>query len=275
MFCQGHVDNEGQLAARFNYRWTDGLVSKSSAQLAPGDGQSMVQIEHEYTGRDFTASLKTMNPSYLDGGLTGIFIGNYLQSVTPKLAIGLEGVWQRAGLSQPPDAVLSYCGRYASGDWVATAQLQTQGAINATFWRRLADNVQAGVDMTLQVVPSAAAGLMGGGGLQKEGVTTFGAKYDFRMSTFRAQLDSKGKLGVLLEKRVAAPVMMTFAADVDHASVGPFRTHVLDLPSVPVANSLQQQAKLGLGISIETGGDEMELNPDGSPVQTPPNNVPF
>ncbi|EFX01055.1 mitochondrial import receptor subunit [Grosmannia clavigera kw1407] len=253
VFCQGHVDNEGQLAARFNYRWTDGLVSKSSAQLAPGDGQSMVQIEHEYTGRDFTASLKTMNPSYLDGGLTGIFIGNYLQSVTPKLSIGLEGVWQRGALSQPPDALLSYCGRYASGDWVATAQLQTQGAINATFWRRLAENVQAGVDMTLQVVPNAAAGLMGGG-LQKEGVTTFGAKYDFRMSTFRAQLDSKGKLGVLLEKRVAAPVMMTFAADVDHAS---------------------QQAKLGLGISIETGGEEMELNPDGSPVHAPPNNVPF
>lgn len=216
---QGHVDNEGQLATRFNYRWTNGLVTKSTIQLAPGDGQSMAQFEHEYTGKDFTASVKAMNPSFLDGGLTGIFIGNYLQSVTPKLAIGLEGVWQRAGLSQPPDAALSYCGRYASNDWVATAQLQPQGAINATFWRRLAENVQAGVDMTLQLVPSPAAGLMGGG-LQKEGVTAFGAKYDFRMSTFRAQLDSKGKLGILLEKRVAAPVMMTFAADVDHATVG-------------------------------------------------------
>ena len=71
--------------------------------------------------------------------------------------------------------------------------------------------------MTLSLVPSGG-GLMGGG-LQKEGITTFGAKYDFRMSTFRAQLDSKGKLSCLLEKRVAAPVTMTFGADVDHVTV--------------------------------------------------------
>ncbi|OAA67293.1 mitochondrial import receptor subunit [Niveomyces insectorum RCEF 264] len=255
IFAQGNVDNEGQLSARFNYRWTDALVSKSSVQLAPGDGQQMAQFEHEYTGKDFTASLKMMNPSFLDGGLTGIYIGSYLQSVTAKLAVGLEGVWQRAAMSQPPDTALSYCARYASNDWVATAQMHPQGAINTSYWRRLSESVQAGVDMTLSLVPSAAAGLMGGpGGVQKEGITTFGAKYDFRMSTFRAQLDSRGKLGVLLEKRVAAPVMMTFAADVDHAT---------------------QQAKIGLGISIETGGDELELNPDGTPVHTPPNNVPF
>ncbi len=181
----------------------------------------MVQLEHDYTGKDFSGSLKMLNPSLLNGGLTGIFIGNYLQSVTPKLALGLEGVWQRAALSQPPDSVLSYCARYAASNWVATAQLQPLSAISTTYWRRLSENVQAGVEMTLSLVPSAAGGgLMGGGGLQKDGVTVFGAKYDFRMSTFRAQLDSRGKLGVLLEKRVAAPVAMSFAVDIDHAAVG-------------------------------------------------------
>lgn len=177
----------------------------------------MAQLEHEYTGRDFTASLKALNPSYLEGGLTGIFIGSYLQSITPKLALGLEGVWQRAGLTQGPETAVSYVARYKSDDWVATAQLQAQGAINTSYWRRLSEKVQAGVDMTLSLVPSAG-GLMGGG-IQKEGITTFGAKYDFRMSTFRAQLDSKGKLSCLLEKRVAAPVTMTFGADVDHFTV--------------------------------------------------------
>jgi mitochondrial import receptor subunit TOM40 len=71
--------------------------------------------------------------------------------------------------------------------------------------------------MTLQVVPGPG-GLMGPG-LQKEGITTVGAKYDFRMSTFRAQVDSKGKLSCLLEKRVAPPVMMSFGCDIDHATV--------------------------------------------------------
>lgn len=216
MFAQGNIDDQGALSATFNWRWGPSFVTKSRFQIAPGaTGQDMAQFEHEYTGADFTATAKALNPSFLEGGLTGIFIGQYLQSVTPKLALGLEAVWQRAGLTQPPDTAVSYVARYKSDDFIASAQLQAQGALNASYWQRLSDKVQAGVDMTLSVAPSGA--MMGG--LQKEGITTFGAKYDFRMSTFRAQIDTKGKLSCLLEKRVAAPVMLTFAADVDHFTV--------------------------------------------------------
>lgn len=175
----------------------------------------MASIDHEYVGSDFTSSLKMLNPSCLDGGLTGIFIGSHLQSVTKKLSLGMEAVYQRAAMNQPPEAAISYVGRYKSDDWIATAQIHAQGALNATYWRKLSDKVQAGVDMTLQMVPSQS--LMGG--IQKEGTTTVGAKYDFRMSTFRAQVDSKGKLSCLLEKRVAPPVMMSFGCDLEHATV--------------------------------------------------------
>lgn len=175
----------------------------------------MASIEHEYTGSDFTTSLKMLNPSCIEGGLTGIYILSHLQSVTRRLALGIEAVWQRGALNQPPDSAMSYCARYKTEDWIASAQLHAQGALNTTYWRRLSDKVQAGVDMTLQVAPSGA--MMGG--LQKEGITSVGVKYDFRMSTFRAQVDSKGKLGCILEKRVAPPVMMSFCADVDHLNV--------------------------------------------------------
>lgn len=215
---QGNIDNEGQLMTRFNYRWSPKLVTKTQIQIAPGLGQAMAQFDNEYTGNDFTASLKTVNPSIIDGGLTGIFIGSYLQSVTPSLALGLEAVWQRAALNQGPEAAVSYCGKYKGSDWIASAQLQAQGAVSASYWRKLTDKVEAGVDLNL-----AFAGLSGGpmmGGIRKEGVTTVGAKYDFHMSTFRAQVDSTGKLSCLLEKRVAPPVQMTFAADVDHSKVG-------------------------------------------------------
>lgn len=177
----------------------------------------MAQWESEYTGNDFTLNVKALNPSYLEGGLTGIYVGQYMQAVTPKLALGLEAMWQRQVLSQPPDAALAYCGKYRAEDWIATAQISASGGLNTTYWRRLSDKVQAGVDMTV-ALPGGAASMMGGP-MQKDGVTTFGAKYDFRMSTFRAQLDSKGKLSCLLEKRVAGPVMMTVGADVDHATV--------------------------------------------------------
>jgi mitochondrial import receptor subunit TOM40 len=250
VFAQGNIDDQGALSASFNWRWSNALITKSRFQIAPGGtGQDMAQFENEYLGNDFTATLKALNPSYLEGGLTGIFIGQYLQSVTPKLALGLEAVWQRAGLTQGPDTAVSYVARYKAESFIASAQLQAQGALNASYWQRLSDKVQAGVDMTLSVAPSGA--MMGG--LAKEGITTFGAKYDFRMSTFRAQIDSVGKLSCLLEKRVAAPVMMTFAADVDHFT---------------------RQAKIGVGISIEAGGEELQEQQDAMGAQPPPN-IPF
>ncbi|CAG9943339.1 hypothetical protein V2G26_008398 [Clonostachys chloroleuca] len=252
VFCQGNLDNEGSLSGRFNWRWSDKFVSKSQLQLAPG-GQDMAQFEHEYTGDDFSASLKMLNPSYLEGGVTGIFIGSYLQSVTPKLALGLEALWQRPALTQGPECAVSYAARYKSNDWIATAQLQAaMGTLSTSFWRRLSDRVQAGVEMSLGLVPSP--GGMMGGGIQKEGVTTIGAKYDFRMSTFRAQVDSKGKLSCLLEKRVAPPVMMTFAADIDHFT---------------------QTAKLGLGVSIEAAPEELQDQQEAAGGAPTPPNIPF
>ncbi|KAM7204123.1 Eukaryotic porin/Tom40 [Rhypophila sp. PSN 637] len=248
VFAQANMDNDGSLSSRFNYRWSNKAVTKSSFQIAPaGTGQDMAQFEHEYTGSDFTASIKALNPSFLEGGLTGIFIGHYLQSVTPKLALGLEAVWQRASLGQGPDSGLSYVARYKSNDWIATAQLQGHGALNATYWRRISDKISAGVDMSLTMAP-AQGGLMGGP-LQKEGITTVGAKYDFRMATLRAQVDSKGKLSCVLEKRVAPVMTMTFAADVDHFT---------------------QTSKIGVGISIEAPSEHLQEQ-----MEVPSVNIPF
>ncbi|PHH75583.1 hypothetical protein CDD80_2254 [Ophiocordyceps camponoti-rufipedis] len=271
VFLQGNLDNEGSLSGRFNYRWTDKLVSKTNVSVSPG-GQDMAQFEHEYTGNDFTANLKVLNPSFWDGGVTGICIGSYLQSLTPRLALGLETLWQRPSLAQGPECAVSYCARYKASDWIATAQLQAaMGTLNTSYWRRLSDKVQAGVDLTLGIVP-IPGGLMGGG-LQKEGVTTIGARYDFRMSTFRAQIDSKGKLSGLLEKRVAPQVMMTFAADVDHYKVR-MPSHRVQAPVLTALGS-QQQAKLGLGISIESMPEELQDQGEMAAASTPPNNIPF
>ncbi|KAI1802292.1 eukaryotic porin-domain-containing protein [Daldinia bambusicola] len=248
VFLQGNMDNNGILSTRFNYRWNSSLVTKTQFSIG---AQDMASIEHEYTGSDFTSSIKMLNPSYLEGGLTGIYILNHLQSITRKLALGIEVVWQRAALNQPPESPMSYYAKYKSDDWIATAQFHAQGGLNATYWRRLSDKVQAGVDMTLQVAPGPG-GLMGGG-LQKEGLTSVGVKYDFRMSTFRAQVDSKGKLACILEKRVAPPVTMSFCADVDHFT---------------------QSAKVGLGISIEAGGEELQEQQEALGAQASPN-IPF
>ncbi|KAL6719590.1 translocase of outer mitochondrial membrane [Lecanora helva] len=249
VFMQGNLDNDGQLSARANCRWSDSFVSKFNAQIAPM--QANLQMENEYNGKDFNASLKAVNPSLLDGGLTGILIGSYLQSLTPSLAVGLETVWQRQALNMGPETALSYVARYKRSDWVASAQLQAQGAVNTSYWRKLTDKVEAGVDLNLQFAPGVGGGGLLSSGARKEGTTTVGAKYDFRASSFRAQLDSSGKLSCLLEKRVLPPVQITFAGEMDH---------------------FKQQTKVGLAVSIEMAPEEM-MNQTAANAVPPP--VPF
>lgn len=213
---QANIDNSGSLSGRFNYRWSSNFVTKTSAQVSNGPGQSVFTMDNDYSGKDFSASLKSYNPSVFDGGLTGIFIGSYLQAITPRLALGLEMVYQRPSTASGPETVTSYVMRYAAKEWIATAQLQGAGALQATYWRRVAENIDAGVECQLALTGGGGAMM---GGPQRQGVTTVGAKYSFRQSTFRAQLDSEGKLGCVLEKRVAPAVTLTFAGDMDHIKV--------------------------------------------------------
>lgn len=221
VFMQAAFSNDKSVTAWGNYRWTPQFSTKTQTQIAPGQGQTMVQFDNEYTGSDFSASLKAISPSILEGGLTGIFIGSYLQSVTPSLSLGFEGVYQRSGVNARPETAMSYCGRYKGTDWIASAQYLAQGSMGVSYWRKLTDKVEAGVDCQLQFAP----GLAGNGGMfsgiRRDGTTTVGVKYDFRMATYRAQVDSAGKIGVVLEKRVAPPVTLTFAGEIDQVKASP------------------------------------------------------
>jgi mitochondrial import receptor subunit TOM40 len=179
-----------------------------------GPGGAQFSLENDYVGNDFTAQIKAMNPSILEGPLTGIFIGSYLQSITPRLALGLEAVYQRPAATMGPEAMISYAAKYKGEDWIASAQLMPSGGVQGSYWRRLSAQLETGVDLNLQFAGNPMTG-----GMRKEGVATLGAKYDFRASSFRAQVDTAGKLGVLLEKRIVPMVQITFAGELDHVKV--------------------------------------------------------
>lgn len=214
---QAAYSSDRSLTAWGNLRWSPRFVTKTQTSIDPRQTQAMVQFDNEYTGDDFSASIKAISPSILEGGFTGIVIGSYLQSLTPKLALGLEGVWQRPALNSKPETAVSYCARYKGTDWIASAQYLAQGSLGASYWRRLTDKVEAGVDCQLQFAPGVGAGMFGG--MRREGTTTVGVKYNFTNSVYRAQVDSAGKFGVVLEKRVAPPVTLTFAAEIDQWKV--------------------------------------------------------
>jgi mitochondrial import receptor subunit TOM40 len=170
----------------------------------------MIQMEHDYQGSDCAVNVKAINPSPVD--LSGVYIGSYMQSLTKNLALGAESVYQ-AGSSQipgVPPVTTSYVGKYTSTnkDWIASAQFQPAGMFTAGYWQKISDKVEAAAE--LQMVSTQG---------KRDAVATLGAKYDFRSSTFRAQVDSTGKVSALLEQRFAPTFAFIVAGEIEHFKV--------------------------------------------------------
>jgi mitochondrial import receptor subunit TOM40 len=183
----------------------------------------MLQIEHDYQGTDYNLNAKVVNISPTD--FTGVYIGSYLQSFTKNIALGIEGYYQRP---TPDMAELStsYLAKYTSNNnnWIATAQLQPSGILQATYWQKLSEKVEVAADLQVIAAPT-----------RRDAIATLGAKYDLRMSTFRAQVDSSGKVSALLEQRFAPTLAFLLSGEIDHFNVRvPLIPCVLFLiPSLP------------------------------------------
>ncbi|EIM90027.1 uncharacterized protein STEHIDRAFT_51290 [Stereum hirsutum FP-91666 SS1] len=229
----GHVDHEGAVNARLNQGWSPTNVSKIQAQFSGQAGQNMIQLEQDYGGQDFNMNVKAINPSPLD--LNGIYVGSYLQSISKNLALGFETIYQRQA-PQQTDFTTQYVAKLTGTDkdWIATATVQPAGMMLATYWHKLSEKVDAAAE--LQVIAAPA---------RRDAIATLGAKYDLRMSTFRAQVDSTGKVSALLEQRFAPTFTFTVAGEIDH---------------------FKNAAKVGVGVSIES----TTLTPEEMGMPPPP-----
>ncbi|KZO95290.1 hypothetical protein CALVIDRAFT_516555 [Calocera viscosa TUFC12733] len=218
LFLQGGVDNDANVSAKCNFGWTPTSITKLYTQVssAPTQG-SMFQFEHDHLGSDFSFNIKAINPTEA----AKIFIANALQSVTNNLALGAEAVYQ----IQPPNVrELQVSGllKYTSTarDWIATAHIRPVGVLEASYWHKLSEKVEVGASLDVINAP-----------MKREAVATVGAKYDLRMATFRAQVDSTGKVSALLEQKFAPTFAFLVSGEIDH-----------------VKNS----AKVGVGVMIES-----------------------
>ncbi|PRT55205.1 Mitochondrial import receptor subunit TOM40 [Wickerhamiella sorbophila] len=232
-FLHGNFEGDKSLSGRAQFGWNPANTSKANFQIAPGQ-PAMLQLEHDFLGSDFSLNFKALNPSLLSGSFTGVLVGSLFQSLTSHLSLGLEAMYSSQSSLYPPDAAVSYYARYATPNWIASAQVQATGSITASFWRKVADKVEAGIESTVGV--NAQQAMMMGTPPTLEGVTTIGAKYEFRQSMFRGQVDSNGKVSCLVERRVLPVVSLTFAGELDQ---------------------FKNQARVGLGLQLEAGGEEV------------------
>ncbi|KAG6814356.1 hypothetical protein H0H92_010941 [Tricholoma furcatifolium] len=219
VFLQGGVDHEGNVNARLHQGWSEKNVSKVQAQFSSQATQNMIQFEQDYQGQDFSLNAKAINPWPV--GLTGIFVGSYLQSLTKNIALGCETLYQRMSPDMGEIAT-SYLAKYTSNDksWIATAQVQGAGVLQATYWQKLSEKVEVAADLQCVATPT-----------RRDAIATLGAKYDLRLATFRAQVDSTGKVSALLEQRFTPAFAFLVSGEIDH---------------------FKNAAKVGVGVMIES-----------------------
>ncbi|WVQ78581.1 hypothetical protein IAT38_000667 [Cryptococcus sp. DSM 104549] len=228
-FLQGGIDGSGSVTMRANQTWSPSDITKVQGQLSDKPGHTMLQFEHDHLGAHYTLGLKSMNPSVIDG--TGIHILSLLHSVTPRLSLGFETIFQHpdpniletatsyvAKLTSLPSATAaltpSIPGQPSPFEpsWTATAQLQHDGNLQATYFQKLSDKVDVALDFQTIVSPQTMLSPP-----KREALTTLGAKYDFRMATFRGQIDSAGKVGMYLEQRFTPAFAFLVAGEIDHS----------------------------------------------------------
>ncbi|KAF8976422.1 translocase of outer mitochondrial membrane [Entomortierella lignicola] len=201
-FLSGNLDTDGNVQARANYAWSNTNVSKVQAQLSTTPGHSMLQLEQDYNGKDFNVNIKGVNPSPVEG--TGIFIGSYLQSVTQNISLGAEAVHQRPAPGQE-ETIWSYVAKYTGNDYIATAQYQGFGALQAAYYLRYSEKVDFGTEIQLVTA-----------GGRREAIATVGGKFEFRRSTFRGQVDTTGKVSAVLEEKIVPGFSFLVSGEMDH-----------------------------------------------------------
>lgn len=192
----GDVDPSGNLNANIINQFGKRLRSRFHTQIQ--GGKYMVsQIVSDYRGSDYTASLSVGNPDIFND--TVLLAGQYLQSVTPQLALGAEIAYQRAPhIPGNQLAFLSVGARYTGSDYSCSGTIGGNG-LHLCLYQYASEQLQFGVELETNV-------------RLQESVASIGYQIDIPRSefVFKGLVDTNGNVGAVLEKKIL-PLPFTFA----------------------------------------------------------------
>ncbi|KAK9823803.1 hypothetical protein WJX72_005619 [[Myrmecia] bisecta] len=187
----GRILTDGRMTGRMRYDVNDFISLKSQIQLAQEEGMSQGMLDVDLKGKDWNGQLKF--------GSSQFYGCNYLQSVTPNLALGAEAFW----LGQQRRSGTGFAARHSSDKHVATAQVATTGLVSMTYVHKVSEKV------------SLASEFMWNW-MAREASAAFGYDYTLRQCRLRGRIDTDGKVAAYLEERVNVGVNFILSAELDH-----------------------------------------------------------
>jgi mitochondrial import receptor subunit TOM40 len=187
----GRILTDGRMTGRIKYDVSPWLGAKLQLQMAPEKGMSQSMLDLEFKGLDWNGQLKF--------GSNEFYGMNYLQSVTPRLALGGEAFW----LGQQRKSGTGFAGRFTGDAFVATAQVATTGLVSLTYVQRISEKVSLASDFMWNWNA-------------REATASFGYDYMLRQCRLRGRIDSEGKVAALLEERLNQGVNFVLSGEIDH-----------------------------------------------------------
>eukprot|EP00056_Hartaetosiga_gracilis_P007316 m.106744 g.106744 ORF g.106744 m.106744 type:complete len:293 (+) comp12681_c1_seq2:64-942(+) len=197
--CAAEISHSGDFSANIVHEITEGLKTKLQIQASSTSYEAAIW-ENEFSGSDFTASLKAINVN--PARSTGMWSLSYFQSVTPSLALGSEFQYQHS--SQGEGSVIQVGGRYAGDQWVGSLLLNTGLNLNATYVHKISPSIVAGCDFDANLIQGSVR-------------SSVAAQYNFQSSAYRAQITSGGSVAGYFEKQLAPAFNLVLSVVLNHA----------------------------------------------------------
>lgn len=181
-----------------------GLALRLQTQISKQPGQSMLQGELEYQGRDFCLDFKTINPDPLSS-FAGIYTTSFMHSLGAGFSAGLEAIAQKMNQREPFETAVSIGGRRVSERSIMSLTLQQMVAVQLSYVHKVSGRLELGTD--LQIMPI---------GPRRDAIGTMAAKFDYRQALIRGQLDTLGRVGIVYEERLFPGFSLLLSGEIDH-----------------------------------------------------------
>ena len=157
-FCWATSTPSGNLNANIIHQFSEQVRCKFVAQVQNSKFMAS-QFSTDYRGRDFTSSLTMANIDLIND--TGVIVGHYLQSVTPRVALGAELAYQYG--AQVPGgqiAILSVAGKYKAPSYTVSGTVGAAGA-HLCYWQKSSEQIQFGCELETNLRMQEAVGSVG------------------------------------------------------------------------------------------------------------------
>ncbi|XP_017851788.2 mitochondrial import receptor subunit TOM40 homolog 1-like [Drosophila busckii] len=201
----GELDARGNATATVMHYLTQRLRGKFTAHIADSALQSS-RLFFDYFGDTFSCTCVLSNIDVQQR--MGVFVASYLQQLTPRLALGLDFIYQREDIVPGGQAaLLSAVGRYQEGNkqWSAMFSLN---ALELCYSQIYGENLGASVQLQVNI-------------LKRQAISRL--CYHCYMSrlcfSFRGGIDTRGVISAVCEKRLEPlPVVLELSAKMNHVT---------------------------------------------------------